>query len=89
MNKMWFKVVAVIFLSAVILMGCNNTEDPIEDPADVTDIDNIDNEGPNIEDPVEDPADAVDPDPIDDVDPNTEDPVEDPADADDPDPIDD
>lgn len=64
MNKKWLKIVTVIFLSAVILMGCN-TEDPVEDPADVTDPDNIDNVGPNIEDPVEDPADAVDPDPID------------------------
>lgn len=42
MNKKWLKIVTVIFLSAVILMGCNNTEDPVEDPADADDPDPID-----------------------------------------------
>ncbi|WMX57737.1 MULTISPECIES: hypothetical protein [unclassified Peribacillus] len=100
MNQKWLRLLSVVFLSAMMLMGCNTTnkdnnpappnkEEPVEDPKDATDPDNIDDNdgGTNTEDPIEDPKDATDPDNIDDNDggTNTEDPIEDPKDATDPD----
>ncbi|MFB5089344.1 hypothetical protein PGC35_19475 [Psychrobacillus sp. PGGUH221] len=89
MNLKWLRLVTAVFLSAILLMGCNNDEEPIEDPADATDPDTTDenNVVPDSEEPIEDPADATDPDTTDEnnVVPDSEEPVEDPADATDPD----
>ncbi|KRF62638.1 hypothetical protein [Peribacillus butanolivorans] len=75
MNQKWLRLLSVVFLSAMMLMGCNtankdnnpappDTEEPVEDPKDATDPDNIDENdgGTNTEDPIEDPKDATDPD---------------------------
>ncbi|WP_048689495.1 hypothetical protein [Bacillus sp. 220_BSPC] len=98
MNQKWLKLLTSVFLSTIMLMGCNNsdgdnnpappdTEDPIEDPKDATDPDNLDDHDavPDTEEPIEDPQDATDPDNLDDHDaiPDTEDPIEDPKDLND------
>ncbi|WP_412059773.1 hypothetical protein [Metabacillus idriensis] len=114
MNLKWLRLLTAVFLSAILLTGCNNveedndppppevdvvpdTEEPIEDPEDATDPDNLDENDvdPDTEEPIEDPNDANDPDNIDenkddeaDLVPDAEEPIEDPKDVNDPDNID-
>lgn len=80
MNHNWLRLLTVVFLSATMLMGCNNT-DGDNDPAP-----------PDTEEPIEDPNDATDPDNTDenkddeaDLVPDSEEPIEDPKDVNDPD----
>ena len=72
MNLKWLRLLTAVFLSAIMLLGCNNVEDDNDPPPPEVDVD---------------PEDANDPDNIDenDVDPDTEEPIEDPKDANDPD----
>jgi len=81
MNLKWFRLLTAVFLSAIMLTGCNNVEEDNDPPPPEVDVD------PDTEEPIEDPEDANDPDNIDenDVDPDTEEPIEDPKDANDPD----
>ncbi|MFC9323765.1 hypothetical protein ACFTRE_22315 [Bacillus subtilis] len=83
MNLKWLRLLTAVFLSAIMLMGCNNVEEdndppppdieePIEDPKDANDLDNVDENKddeadlvPDTEEPIEDPKDANDPDNID------------------------
>jgi len=109
MNPKCLRLLTAVFLSAIMLMGCNNVgdpdpnvsvtdiEEPIEDPKDAIDPDNIDTNNVIVdtEEPIEDPKDAHDPDIIDeniddedDLVPDLEDPIEDPKDVNDPDNID-
>ena len=87
MNPKCLRLLTAVFLSAIMLMGCNNAgEDNDPDPkVSVTDT----------EEPIEDPNDVNDPDTIDenkddedDLVPDPEDPIEDPKDVNDPDNID-
>ena len=77
MNLKWLRLLTAVFLSAIMLMGCNNVEEDNNPP-------------PDTEEPIEDPKDANDPDNIDenDVVPDTEEPIEDPKDVNDADDID-
>ena len=107
MNPKCLRLLTAVFLSAIMLMGCNNagvdndpdpnvsvtdTEEPIEDPKDAKDPDNIDTNNVilDTEEPIEDPKDVNDPDTIDDnkddeddLVPDPEDPIEDPKDVND------
>ncbi|MFS0815326.1 hypothetical protein [Peribacillus phoenicis] len=95
MNHNWLRLLTVVFLSATMLMGCNNTdgdndpappdtEEPIEDPKDATDPDNTDeNKDDDEADLVPDSEDPDDDEA--DLVPDSEDPIEDPKDATDPD----
>ncbi|WP_277679994.1 hypothetical protein [Gracilibacillus dipsosauri] len=83
MNLKWLRLLTAVFLSAIMLMGCNNveedndpppsdTEEPIEDPKDANDPDNVDENKddeadlvPDTEEPIEDPKDVNDTDDID------------------------
>lgn len=53
MNLKWLRLLTVVFLSAIMLMGCNNVEEDNDPPP------------PDTEEPIEDPIDANDPDNID------------------------
>ncbi|WP_281999009.1 hypothetical protein, partial [Priestia flexa] len=90
MNLKWLRLLTVVFLSIFPLLGCNNgdednnpppevdvspgTEEPIEDPEDAADTDNIDENNVNTdtEEPIEDPEDAADTDNIDENNVNTD-----------------
>ena len=88
-NLKWLRLLTAVFLSAIMLMGCNNVEEDNDPPPPEVDVD------PDREEPIEDPEDANDPDNIDenkddeaDLVPDAEEPIEDPKDVNDPDNID-
>ena len=82
MNLKWLRLLTAVFLSTIMLLGCNNAEEDNDPPS------------PDTEEPIEDPEDANDPDNIDDKDDeadlvaDAEEPIEDPKDINDPDNID-
>ncbi|MGG6449405.1 hypothetical protein ABEV62_21350 [Pseudobacillus badius] len=89
MNLKWLRLLTAAFLSAIMLLGCNNVEEDKDPPPPEVDVD------PDTEEPIEDPEDANDPDNIDenkddeaDLVPDAEEPIEDPKDVNDPDNID-
>lgn len=89
MNLKWLRLLTAVFLSAIMLLGCNNVEEDKDPPPPEVDVD------PDTEEPIEDPEDANDPDNIDenkddeaDLVPDAEEPIEDPKDVNDPDNID-
>ncbi|MEH7618606.1 hypothetical protein V7200_23600 [Cytobacillus firmus] len=89
MNLKWLRLLTAVFLSAIMLLGCNNVEEDKDPPPPEVDVD------PDTEEPIEDPEDANDPDNIDenkddeaDLVPDSEEPIEDPKDVNDPDNID-
>ncbi len=89
MNLKWLSLLTAVFLSTIMLLGCNNVEEDKDPPPPEVDVD------PDTEEPIEDPEDANDPDNIDeneddedDLVPDAEEPIEDPKDVNDPDNID-
>ncbi|MCM3399839.1 hypothetical protein M3638_18660 [Oceanobacillus profundus] len=88
-NLKWLRLLTAVFLSTIMLLGCNNVEEDNDPPPPEVDVD------PDREEPIEDPEDANDPDNIDenkddeaDLVPDAEEPIEDPKDVNDPDNID-
>ncbi|MCG3420064.1 hypothetical protein [Oceanobacillus jordanicus] len=89
MNLKWLRLLTAVFLSTIMLLGCNNVEEDNDPPPPEVDVD------PDTEEPIEDPEDANDPNNIDenkddeaDLVPDAEEPIEDPKDINDPDNID-